>query len=202
MVFAAVVAGHVVLIYLMARTTELARDNADGFSSLQIHIWPLSEEPATPRISRVAPARKVEPRSAESVAITITEPQQAPDTPGTSIPQVDWAQEAAAVIQDMTRPKSGPRQFGDRQKEEPPPDDRYIHPLVKPPAHRAGDIEILGPGIERRWLGERCYMEFGHPLLELFPAPGPKVNPVRCMMGSSVDGHIFDHLKPEYLKQK
>jgi hypothetical protein len=70
------------------------------------------------------------------------------------------------------------------------------------PAHRAGEIQVLVPGIERRWLSERCYMEFGHPP-ELFAGRGPRVNPVRCNVGpDEVRGDLFDHLKPDYLKQR
>ena len=201
-VVVAIFIGHAVLIYVLTRTPSLERETADQFSSRPIYLTPFIVEPVAARRSRVlTPRREVRPTATESTALTIAEPVPSSETADTPSPQVDWAQEATAAAREVTRPKSGPRQFGDRPEEEPPPQGKYDRPLLKPPAHRAGDIEMLGPGIERRWVSENCYMEFGHPLPELFPAPGPKVNPVRCRLGS-VDGHIFDHLKPEYLKQK
>ncbi|MEO8316668.1 MAG: hypothetical protein ABI645_17955 [Pseudomonadota bacterium] len=186
----------------MARTSSPKRESAEEFSSLPIYLTPIIVQPETPRTLRASESvRRAQRRSAETTAITVAEPL--PDTDlAIPLPRVDWAQEVVTTVEAVTRSKREPRKFGALQKKESLPDEESARPLIQPPAHRAGEIEVLGPGIERRWLSENCFMEFGHPLLELFPAPGPKVNPVRCRMGSAVDGHIFDHLKPEYLKQK
>ena len=202
-VLAGTVLSHALLIWVMAtRTTDLEPESADEFSSSPIYLQPLIVEPVAPRRSQAMTlVRKSQPRHAESAAITAEQPEQAPAPSDTPEPQVDWANEATTIARKLADPESGPVQFGNRHKEAPPTDDRYIHPLIKPPVRRAGLIEMVGPGIERRWLSERCYIEFGR-LPELFPAPGPRVNPVRCMIGPSIDGHIFDHLKPKYLQQE
>lgn len=192
------------LICVMAtRATVLRPDTEDRIDSLPIYLMPLIEDPAPIRKSKApAPTIKAQPSSTESTAIAIAEPQQVPDTEDTPAPQVDWAKEAATAIQKMSQSKPEPGKFGDPPQEESSSESEPLGVFAKQrqPRRRAGLIEEPGPGIERRWISEKCYREFGQPP-ELFAAQGPRVNPVHCMLGpSSVDGDLFDHLKPKYLK--
>lgn len=193
------------LIYVMATSTTAVRlEIENGFHSLPIHLIPLIEERTPIRIAKApAPNNKAESYSTESESIAIAEPQQVPAAEGTQPSKIDWAKEAETAIQELSQSKPGSPTFGARPKEEPTSDKKPLGVFERKPAHRAaGIIEELGPGLERRWLSEKCYIEFGH-LPELIPGSGPRVNPVRCMMGSSsVDGDLFDHLKPGYLKRK
>jgi hypothetical protein len=178
-------------------------DRVDEFRSQPIYLMPLIEEPPPVRRAEVpAPTIRPQPVLPESTAITLTEPQQVPAVENTPAPRVDWAKEATTAIRNMAQSGSGPVAFGERPKDEAPAAKGPRGLFEKQSPREAGYTEELGPGITRRWLSEKCYMEFGHPP-ELFPGPGPKFIPVRCIVGSSeADGDLFDHLKPEYLKRK
>ena len=64
------------------------------------------------------------------------------------------------------------------------------------------ESEMIEPGVERRWINSRCYREFGTKGVQL-PGALPNINPVTCLIGSGpVRDDLFDHLKPEYLKDK
>ncbi len=203
LVWVGIIAGHAVLIYLMATSRTPHRlDRVEEFHSQPIYLLPFIEEPPqVPRADVPAPAIRPRPVVAESTAITIAEPQQVPAVENAQAPQVDWANAATTAIQNMARNATVPETFGERKQEEAPakgPPGIF----EKQSPREAGYTEELAPGITRRWLSEKCYMEFGH-LPELFPTPGPKFIPVRCIVGSAeVEGKLFDHLKPDYLKKK
>jgi hypothetical protein len=185
LVFAGILAGHAVLIYVMATSSTEARLDAENeFHSLPIYLIPLIEEPTPIPIAKMS-ASIVNAQSyltvTENTSIAIAEPRQVPAAEGTQPPKIDWAREAGTAIQEMSESKSGSLTFRDRPKEESSSDKKPLGVFERKPAHRAaGIIEELGPGLERRWLSERCYIEFGH-LPELIPGRGPRVNPVRCM---------------------
>jgi hypothetical protein len=197
-----VVLGHSVLIYLIAMHGHSARTVVvDEVPSIPIYLTPLMEvEQEAPRKADVADhTTSKKPLRKESISITL--PVKQP-TQIAEISRQDWASEAQEAARRMANSVAPRRGFG-----KPPEEDVVID---KPPvgifergsAHRAGDIEMIGPGIERRWYSDRCFQEYGH-LPDLFPAPGLRINPVRCTRGPrNADGTLFEHLTPEYLKQK
>lgn len=128
----------------------------------------------------------------------VLEPQQ---IQGPEITQPDWDVEAEKNKQHSGRSTSGQRTFG-KAEHDGDPDGPPNASLETTSPRRAGYIEVLGPGFERHWLSSRCYREFGGPP-SLLAASGFKAHPITCLTGSgSVDGALFDHLKPEYLRQK
>jgi hypothetical protein len=61
---------------------------------------------------------------------------------------------------------------------------------------------MVGPGIERRWVSENCFWEFGRPP-PLFTGPLPRINQVQCKLGpAEPNSHLFDEIKPGYLKKR
>jgi hypothetical protein len=197
-----VVIGHGLLIYLLATYGHSAPTEAnDQFRSVRIYLTPIveAEQEAPPKTDVTALTLRPKYPSKDSPAITLLVPQPVPSV--NSAPP-DWAREAHEAAQRMTQSTAPRRGFGK------PPVDAVV--TDKPPVgiferesqHHAGDIEMIAPGVERRWYSENCFQEFGH-LPELFPAPGLRTNPVRCMTGRrKADGALFEHLKPGYLKQK
>ncbi len=204
LVWAGILAGHAVLIFVMATSRTPQRlESVAEVHSLPIYLTPLIEEPPPIR-RKVAPAPIIKAPSiaAESTAITTTEPQQVSAVDSPPMPQVDWGKEATKAIRNMAQSESGPATSADRPQDEAPSVKGPRGIFEKRSPREAGYIEELAPGITRRWLSEKCYQEFGH-LPPLFADQRPAANPVRCIIGSSEpDGDLFDHLKPEYLKRK
>jgi hypothetical protein len=205
LIFVAILASHAVLVYVMATSSTGMRPDIDnGFHSQPIYLIPFIEElPPIPKEKLPAPTIETQSYSTGSASIEFVAPQEAPDSLGTQSRTIDWTKEAEIAIQEMSQSKPGSQNFRDRPEEDPPSGKKPLGVFERKPTHRAaGVIEKLGPGLERRWLSERCYIEFGH-LPDLVRGTAPRVNPVRCIMGSSsVDGDLFDHLKPGYLKRK
>ncbi|MET0280263.1 MAG: hypothetical protein ABW278_03945 [Steroidobacteraceae bacterium] len=190
--------GHAALIAMMVKRAGVTPDpQGDDVLTLPIHLMPM-----TPPAKAIQRGESVQPQRAPSqpVPASVVAPP-APDSNHDAVvtaPPPDWLGEGRRVAEELSRPRAAPRAFGPAP---PKPVDIEPPSVFNKPAHHAGEIQVIGQGIERRWLSEHCYMEFGH-LPPLFPVPGPRVNPVRCNAGSDeVRGDLFEHLRPKYLKQ-
>jgi hypothetical protein len=196
-----VVLGHGLLIYLLTLHSNASRtESTDEFRSVAIYLAPIVElEQGAPRKNSVVEATPTNrQKHKESTAIALPVPQAVPSA---DIAQPDWAMEAEEAAQRIANSVAPRRGFGKPSEDNVATDKPPVGIFERGSPHRAGDIEMIGPGIERRWLNENCFQEFGH-LPELFPAPGLRVNTVRCLVGRAADGTLFEHLKPGYLKQK
>ena len=107
--------------------------------------------------------------------------------------------EGSEVVRDRAQSGARFRQFGKAPADAAPEDKAPEGVFDRGPPHRAGDIEQVAPGIERRWLNPYCYREFGR-RPELFTASPFRGNPVRCNLPAEGDTDLFDHLKPKYLQ--
>jgi hypothetical protein len=197
-----VVFGHAVLIYLIASQSHALRpETVDEFTSVPIYLTPtVQPEREAPRKADVADQlrRKTLLRK-ESTAIALPVPESIPIADA-ALP--DWSHEAEEAARRMANPVVQRRGFGKPPEDDVVADKPPVGVFERGPSRRMGDIEMIGPGIERRWYSANCFQEFGH-LPDLFPAPGLRVNPVRCLVGPrDADGTLFEHLKPEYLKQQ
>lgn len=62
--------------------------------------------------------------------------------------------------------------------------------------HSAGSVEHLGGGIYQTWLSSRCYLSS-----EVDASTGKRYEYKKCIEPQADGSHMFDHLKPEYLKK-
>jgi hypothetical protein len=199
----AILAAHAVLITIMATSRSAHRPEAmTEFHSLPIYLMPLVEEDLPP-VSRTQEARprirmQPVPVPLQSTAITIAAPEQVPASTEPAGPPVDWAI-AGAIAARNAGERPATVTFGKQPEEEQRKEPRGIFEKKSP--REAGYIEEIAPGVTRKWMSDKCYMEFGHPP-PLFAGQGPAVNPVQCVMEGEPDGVLFDHLKPKYLKKK
>lgn len=196
----AILLGHAGVIALLLRRAMVApAPEREVLTVYPIHLMPMVEpQPTSPRLENPARRRATTLPVTPTIVVPAAEPQQGLVVEPVQPP--DWGEEGSRAAERIVRGNPAPRQFGEaRQKPEPlaePPS------VFTKPAHVAGEIQVLGPGVERRWVSEHCYVEYGHPP-PLFPGAGPRVNPVRCNVGSrEARGDLFDHLKPKYLKQQ
>jgi hypothetical protein len=204
------VLGHAVLIlYLAGRGTVSRGVPQAEISVLPILLMPITlpeREPAqAPRLA--GPVRGQLPRLGDNVVIA-TPPSALESTPiATPAPgttqdgegaRVDWIGLAEESVPqwDLSTPEH--REFGAIPKEETSSQEKPVEFFRK---SRKGEIQMIGPGIERRWTSDRCYIEFGHPP-DLFFSLAPKVNMTICLAPRLPRDDLFDHLKPEYLKPK
>ncbi len=199
LVWAFILLGHALLIYGMTRGSTLPRvfpvHEAPIASMMLIFIDPSELRGREPQSTR-SDTFKISPSAASIEIAAITLPIQAE---GVAQPEaaIDWVEEGKEAARRLPNVSTDPQESTDRE-----PKGIFERETTR---HRAGDIEVIGQGIElieRRWINSRCYREFGN-MPELRASAGPKVNPIRCNLGSSVpDGSLFDHLKPDYLKRK
>jgi hypothetical protein len=74
---------------------------------------------------------------------------------------------------------------------------------VRKPERHAGTVEYFDGGIERHWVSSKCYLEYTR---EAPPPPSLKIQRpdiIRCTgSGSSTNGHLFDEMKPDYLRER
>jgi hypothetical protein len=206
-----VLLGHVVVIYFMRESVNSPRAaRRDEVSAMPIYIMPLAElgREKPRKVDTIGPIQVKRPRPRESTAIAIPEPprestatqvpapQPAPDLRTT---QPDWVGDAERSVTQLERSTSERRGF---VKEDGPANEAPAGVVDRKSPHRAGAIEILGPGYERRWISSRCYREFGGSP-SLLAGHGFKVTPISCLVGSGPpDSDLFEHLRPEYLRRK
>jgi hypothetical protein len=187
---------HAAAIYVMGWRIHAPRvPQLDEIRALPIQLMPLPErepEPghAQPRKVRARPAPTAPPDSRASAPITMPVPEQVPEKAEAG---PDWGNEAKEAAERWVRKHADEIKLPTRKA------PIGIFDIESP--HKAGDVDILGPGIERRWLSKSCYREFGH-----MPKPytGREMNfpvPISCLGPSKPRGDLFEELKPEYLKQ-
>jgi hypothetical protein len=175
---------------------------------IRILLVPLPEEthPQADDVERRAPASAASPEAEpdqarveqrqQSAAITLSAP--APE----SQVSADWATRAGNIARQLAEQDSGARAFGqgagkDGLREPAAPN---FFELDSP--RKAGYIEMLGPGVERRWINSRCYRDFGRPP-DRIAGTRPDLNPTNCLVGpGAVRDDLFDHIKPGYLEDK
>ena len=211
---AVVLLGHVVVMYFMRESVNSPRAvRRDEASTIPIYIIPLAElgREKPRKVDTIVSIQARTPRPRESTAIAIPEPPQ--ESTATQVPaphlapdlrttQPDWAGAAEKSVQQLARSTSERRGFGQAPQEDALSNEVPAGVVDGKSPHRAGSIEILGPGYERRWISSRCYREFGGPP-SLLAGTGFKVTPTTCLVGSGPpDSDLFEHLKPEYLRRK
>lgn len=197
---AAILFGHgLIVLLLLGRAQERRVIPESDIGTLPIYITPMTPRTTRNQTHKVATTRSA-PRDAEtSINPPITPTPPAPGVPTPPNPPIDWASEAQQAARRAAQPDER-AQFIRR-------DESILRPGPAQPArgdrpHRAGDIEMVGPGIERRWISENCYWEFGRPP-PLFTGPLPRLHQVHCKPGAlEPAGDLFDEIKPGYLKEK
>jgi hypothetical protein len=212
LILSLVLLGHTAAIYvLMAGVPTRADDRVAAFPTIAIRLLPMpAPGPGTrPEVFETASSvpRATDPADLPEVilvngdlagtALSLPPPETEPGPRE----RIDWASQAAQAARQWAEPDSGPMQFGPAiPGDEPKDPPRNIFESNSP--RRAGYIEMIEPGVERRWISSRCYREFGAKGVQ-FPGALPTINPVTCLIGSGpVRDDLFDHLKPEYLKDR
>lgn len=210
MTMVVIVLGHAVLIFFMVQHNSVPQILAEnGFSSLPIHLIQIVEPERVPRRRTpqesspvvASSAQQSDPRDEssflENTQIAASVQESIEEAPGV---RVDWT--GAAAEADQRIAQSRRMGFGEAPQDNQTPEKKPLGVFERGPPHRAGDIEMFEDGVERRWVNSRCYRDFGGP-----PDPLARRNPgiklLHCLMGSrEVDGDLFDHLKPGYMKRK
>jgi hypothetical protein len=177
-----------VLPILLMPTTQPERESAQ---TLRLTVPVRGQLPRLGGNATIA----IPPPALESTPIATLAPGATQDVEGA---RVDWNGLADESVPQWDLSTSGHREFGAMPKEEASSQEAPVEFFRK---SRAGEIEMIGPGLERRWISDRCYMEFGHPP-DLFFSLAPKANMAYCLAPRLPRDDLFDHLKPEYLKPK
>jgi hypothetical protein len=205
-----VVLGHAVLILYLAGRGSASR----GVPEAEITVSPIlllpttqpdresaqALRPAAP-VRGQLPARRdnaviaAPPPALESAPIATPAPGTTQDAHGAPVDWIGLAQESVPQW-GLSTPKH--LEFGAIPKEETASQEEPVEFFRK---SREGEIQMIAPGIERRWTSDRCYVEFGHPP-DLFFSLAPKVIMSQCLGPRLTRDDLFDHLKPEYLKPK
>lgn len=134
----------------------------------------------------------------ESRAIALPSPGMNPDAGE----RRDWGAAAGRIARQLAEAGSGPMQFGSAGEEEEPREPAAPDFFELDSPRKAGYVEMLGPGRERRWINSRCYRDFGKPPYTI-TGTRPDLNPINCMVGpGSPRSDLFDHLKPDSLKDQ
>jgi hypothetical protein len=207
----AILVGHGLMIYLLLdRSGILRRETPDAelWSRVFISSIPTRAAQADSHKLTSATSAKQKPEidnvpvDTAPLAQEVATPAQIELPSSSSAPSIDWTHEATVAARRSVEQGSKGRDFGDSTR-----DDSVLRKKIQEAPHvnhgrRAGVIEMVGPGVERRWVSERCYWEFGSPP-PLFSGPGPTLNPLHCMIGpSDPNSHLFDEIKPRYLQDK
>ena len=207
-----VLLGHVLAMYLLIAGVSARLDHrVPEFATIAIRLMPIPAQERSARTEVLEPESSVPAPTVPAelpeivlvnddlsgAAITVPTPQTEP----APRQRIDWALQAAQAARRWAEPDSGPMKFGPAQPGDEPDDPpRNIFESNSP--RKAGYIEMIAPGVERRWINSRCYREFGTQGVQL-PGALPNINPVTCLIGAGpVRDDLFDHLKPEYLKDK
>lgn len=205
--------GHAAAIqFLSVRIEVLRSEDTSGQLALPIRILlappPEANRPSAEQVNRIAPAnaarRNVERAQVEleerqpSTAITLPAPMLEPE----SQVRPDWAAQAGQIARQLAGQGFGPHSFGQGGEEDELREPAAPNFFELDSPRKAGYIEMLGPGIERRWISSRCYRDFGRPP-DRIAGTRPDLNPINCMVGpGAVRDDLFDHLKPDYLEEE
>ncbi|HWL62770.1 MAG TPA: hypothetical protein VNQ32_08225 [Steroidobacteraceae bacterium] len=210
LILTAILGGHASAIYLLMTGVVAQRDNPrPEFLSYSIRLTPM-----------LIPEIKVQPEgsdleselreSSQPAELAIVLPEEDQVSTAVSLPtlddepepwkRIDWASQAEQSTRAWSEPDSGPMKFGSTDEDEEPSDDPPRNIFEGNSPRRAGIVEMIEPGVERRWINSRCYREFGRKRDQV-AGTRPDLNPVSCLIGSGpVRDDLFDHLKPDYLK--
>lgn len=190
---------HAVAIYYMGWRTHAPRvAQGSEFPALPIYIVPMPElERTEPRNVKTHPVRVKPPEPQESAAIATPLPKPAPDNEQA---RPDWANEAKQAAQRLARSQYERKGMGAAPEDDAPTKRPSDGIYEKENPHRAGDVQVLGQGIERRWISPRCYREFGH-IPKPYTGTGINTLPITCLGPSPPRGDLFEDLKPDYLKK-
>jgi hypothetical protein len=193
----------------MAQHISVPRTVAEGvFSPAPIHLMQIVEtQPVSPGRSRqqvrdvVSPTLPEDPRAASEVPLNPqTNAPASPSIEDSAGARKDWTGAAVEADRQISRWKHNG--FGEGPADEPLSAKKPLGVFERGSPHRAGDIELFEDGVERRWVSSRCYRDFGGPPDSL-ARRNPGLNLLHCSAGPrEVDGDLFDHLKPGYLKPK
>lgn len=213
LILAAILVGHAGVIYLMSLRTEGPEEMPKmEILTIPIHLMPLAANqgppppegdaaPSAPRTRRLpqnVPEEVSPARTQQSVAITLPPP----DTALQAGPEIDWAAQADRMNSDWA--DSGPPlKASGRVNEDDEPAGSSVRGIFERNSPRqAGYVEMLAPGVERRWSNSRCYRDFGVPA-DRIAGTRSDLNPLNCITGpSAVRDDLFDHLKPDYLQDR
>lgn len=212
---AVILLGHTAAIYLLSIRFERPqqRQNAE-FASLPIRLMPLPEVPRTTAPRRggveqlvIGPTRPLDdplddvPHQPTERSETITLPSPEAESQAARDP-ISWIGQMQAGTGGWGEPDPGTMEFGLEAHQPDPEEPPSLNIFRSNSPRRAGYVEMLEPGVERRWVSSRCYREFGKPSL-VIPGTRPDLNPLTCLTGKGpVRDDLFDHLKPDYLKQE
>jgi hypothetical protein len=189
---------HAVLVYVFhQQASQRARNDRPGSAMTVVFIEERHGSSVVHQAEddflRVPELRALIPPALQApVAIP---PIAEPDEPVTPI--TDWyAQltEAARTTVQRESEIASPRMSA-------PSQPVLSKPEVRKPERRAGTVEHFDGGVERYWVNANCYLEFDRnaPPLPSLGVPRPDI--IRCTgSGSSTNGHLFDSVKPDYLR--
>ena len=209
LVLAVILLGHAVAVYLLSVRIDRPQPRPDAeFLSLPIRLMPLPEPPRSTTPPREGPDRLViEPRrpvnedappdpTERSTAITLPSAEVESQDP------INWIGQMEARAKGFGDPAPGPMEFGLDTNQPQPEEPAPLNIFRSNSPRRAGYVEMLEPGVERRWVSSRCYRDFGKPAL-IIPGTRPDLNPMTCLVGEGpVRDDLFDHLKPDYLQDQ
>jgi hypothetical protein len=205
-VFVAIILlGHAAAIHvLMVRIEVRPADQQAGLVALPVHLVPLPppERATSPERHALPTQRRMVPPGRR---LTIEPPREAaisnPSLDADANVRPDWAAQGERIARQWPQTDPGRRTFGNTVQDEPPdPVAPDIFENKSP--RRAGYAEMIAPGVERRWISERCYREFGRPP-DRIAGTRADLNPITCLISQGpVRSDLFDHLKPEYLKKR
>lgn len=176
---AAILAGHGILLFLLLEHSGAARRQAPAAESGK----PIYMVPISVPVDRAASALRKPVTDTPTAGPTSPIPESVLPGPDElhvrgGDRSIDWNRETVSAAQEAVEPRTQTSR-----------------------GHRAGDIETLGPGRERRWVSEKCFWEFGNPP-PLFAEPGPRIQAIHCVSGSTEpNGHLLDEIKPRYLQK-
>jgi hypothetical protein len=210
---AAILFGHGLIVYLLLDRTGMLRVAvaSDELWS-RVYIAPIPDRrppsPLSSALDNPAGADTRQPTIKAPVFVPSPLVEKVPPTTSSdpvasdTAPPIDWAREAEDGARRSVQLGASGRLFSDSTRDETRTRREPEEVPKADPGRRAGVIEMVGPGIERRWISQKCYWEFGQPP-PLFAGPGPKTNQVHCMVGSAEpNSHLFDEIRPRYLRKK
>ena len=201
---AVILLAHAVAIYFLSSGTNAPGIvRGDEFPALPIYITPMLEpqqqESRSPR-AKLAPMKREE-SPASTAIVTPVPPPEGPVAPAADS-RPDWESAATEAAERLARSEAeGDRKYMEETRRDGLPSDKAPPGVFDRDSHHAGDVQVLGPGIERRWISARCYREFGLPP-GLLADSRFNVLPITCLGPQPPDSDLFDHLKPGYLERK
>jgi len=202
---AVIIAGHAAAIYVLTLRVDWDRDIGPSLLAvmpISISLTPILGLPRDE--ARLEIPREVNPR----IAARELEPPEFEAQAASPGRETDTGKRADILTsfgrsgRHWADVDSKPLEFGRLQEDDPStPTNRNFFEGTSP--RRAGFIEMLESGVERRWISSRCYREFGKSRTAPLGAASD-LNPITCLVGpgGSPRSDLFDHLKPEYFSNE